>query len=583
MFYSYLRSKTRNRSSVGPLKEDEKVVSSDSGMATILNKFFTTVFTIENETLPDQTPCRAPENLVDMSFPEAIVKEKIHRLKPDSAFGPDQIGPRILQATSDVLCFPLSVVFRKSLDEGVVPDDWKKGNITPIFKSGSRMSAGNYRPVSLTSIVCKIMESIIRDNIVLHLVKYELIKDSQHGFMSAKSCQTNLIEYLDTLTKLVDEGHNIDVIYLDFAKAFDKVPHRRLLQKMEMHGISGKVVSWIQSWLTGRMQRVVLNGSASEWRPVTSGVPQGSVLGPVCLVIFINDLDDVLDLVGGFVSKFADDTKFGRIIRTEEDQIKMQNDIEKLMEWAETWQMDLNSKKCKVMHFGRTNPKFNYCMGGYAPAGTVLESVQEEKDIGVIVSDSLKPSAQCIKAAAKANSILGQMCCRSFHYRDKYTWVPLYKKYVRHHLEFSVQAWSPWFAKDIDLIEQVQKRAVNMIVGLKARTYDGKLREINLTSLHERRLRGDVIQVWKYMHKQNPGGDKLFKMSNEQHLRSSRHTSKPWNISRSDAKLEVRKNFFTVRVIDKWNSLTHEVQNSKDLNTFKNNYDAFQRRTNSSF
>ena len=175
------------------------------------------------------------------------------------------------------------------------------------------------------------------------------------------------------------------------------------------------------------------------------------------------------------------------------------------------------------------------------------------------------------------------MCCRSFHYRDKYTWVPLYKKYVRHHLEFSVQAWSPWFAKDIDLIEQVQKRAVNMIVGLKARTYDGKLREINLTSLHERRLRGDVIQVWKYMHKQNPGGDKLFKMSNEQHLRSSRHTSKPWNISRSDAKLEVRKNFFTVRVIDKWNSLTHEVQNSKDLNTFKNNYDAFQRRTNSSF
>ena len=187
---------------------------------------------------------------------------------------------------------------------------------------------------------------------------------------------------MDTLTKLVDEGHNIDVIYLDFAKAFDKVPHRRLLQKMEMHGISGKVVSWIQSWLTGRMQRVVLNGSASEWRPVTSGVPQGSVLGPVCFVIFINDLDDVLDLVGGFVSKFADDTKFGRIIRTEEDQIKMQNDIEKLMEWAETWQMDFNSKNCKVMHFGRTNPKFNYCMGGYAPAGTVLESVQEEKDIG---------------------------------------------------------------------------------------------------------------------------------------------------------------------------------------------------------
>lgn len=139
--------------------------------------------------------------------------------------------------------------------------------------------------------------------------------------MTSKSCQTNLLEYLNTLTKLVDEGHDVDVIYLDFAKAFDKVPHQRLLRKLEAHGISGKVLSWIESLLSDRQQRVVLNGQASSWVPVTSGVPQGSVLGPTCFIIFINDIDEVLDLVDGFVYKFADDTKYGRVICNDADRV----------------------------------------------------------------------------------------------------------------------------------------------------------------------------------------------------------------------------------------------------------------------
>ena len=155
-------------------------------------------------------------------------------------------------------------------------------------------------------------------------------------------------------------------------------------------------------------------------------------------------------------------------------------------------------------------------MGGFAPAGTVLEEVSEEKDIGVIVSDSLKPSLQCAKAAKKANAILGQMS-RSFHYRDGDTFMKLFTTYVRHHQEISVQAWSPWYVKDIELLEQVQERAVKMVHGLKAKTYDGRLKELGLTTLQSRRERGDMIPVWKYLHEQSPGGDKLFTRANEQH------------------------------------------------------------------
>ena len=434
------------------------------------------------------------------------------------------------------------------------------------------MSAGNYRPVSLTCIVCKIMESIIRDDIVNHLNRNMLIRTSQHGFMFSKSCQTNLIEYLDTLTKLVEAGHSVDIIYLDFAKAFDKVPHQRLLLKLQSHGVTGKLLAWISAWLTGRVQRVVLNGEASEWVPVTSGVPQGSVLGPICFVVFINDLDEVVDLVHGFIYKFADDTKYGRIISNDEDRAALQRDIDKLLEWAEKWQMDFNAVKCKVLHVGRKNEGFNYTMGGYAPAGTILEAVDKEKDIGVIIHKSLKPTSQCTKAAATANSILGQMS-KTVHYRDKKVWIGLYKTFVRPHLECSVQAWSPWLKADIETLEKVQMRAVNMVLGLRGKSYEEKLKEVRLLSLYDRRVRGDAILVWKVLHGHCAMDPSLFPLAGEQHSRLTRHTAKPLNLKKKAARLDVRKNSFCVRCVGGWNSLPDRVQRLEEINDFKNEYD----------
>ena len=433
----------------------------------MLNNFFSSVFTIENvNVLPEpEAVYKGDQNnmLSNINITLSDVYEKLIHLKADKAPGPDGLVPRFLIEAASSVCIPLWLIFRKSLQDSVLPKLWKCSNLTPIFKKGDKSCPVNYRPVSLTSQVCKILESIVKDNIIARLDRFDLIRASQHGFTSGRSCLTSLFEVFEFVLHSVDNGHAVDVIYLDFQKTFDKVPHQRLLRKLISHGIMGDVVSWIDSWLRDRQQRVVLNGIESEWCDVYSGVPQVSVLGPALFIIYINDFDNS---ILSNLSKFADDAKLYRSVTSDYERGLLQADLDKLSVWSEEWQMLFNVEKCKVMHFARSNEKAAYKMGD-----STLQVVNSEKDLGVMVQDDLKVSMQCAEVVKRANRILG-MIKRTFESRSKDIILRLYKCLVRPHLDYCAQAWRPHLQKDIDILEKVQRRAIPMIEGFSKMSYE---------------------------------------------------------------------------------------------------------------
>ena len=367
-FWAHINKSTKSRPTVGPLKnKNGEMQTEDKPMADLLNNFFSSVFTKEDMTnFPNAEQIFTGEDpLASVHICPEKVKEKLAKIRPNSAPGPDKIFPRIVHNLKEELSIPLTIIFNRSMKEGVVPKDWQIANVMPTYKGkGSKTDPGCYRPVSLTSIICRTMEGLLKDAIVDHLVKHKLIRTSQHGFVPGRSCVTNLLEYLDKMTELYDQGHSVDIFYLDFAKAFDKVPHARLLAKLRGHGITGEVATWIEAWLSGRQQRVVLNGSSSDWEDVTSGVPQGSCLGPILFVIFIDDIDTAVNMDGLFMSKFADDTKTARVVDTDVEASVLQEDLNGLSAWAKTWQMAFNVDKCKVIHVGRNNAGRDYFMDG---------------------------------------------------------------------------------------------------------------------------------------------------------------------------------------------------------------------------
>ena len=562
-FWNYVKAKRKkNHCFPSMIQEDGSVVSNDRQKANLFNNYFASVFTKENmDDFPSLTNRCPAGNLENINIKPETVRTKLSKLNPSKSAGPDNIHGKILKELSDQLNYPLSKIFNQSLNEGKIPTEWKLANVKPLFKKGSKNQVKNYRPVSLTSICGKTMERIIRDEIINHLEENFLISDKQHGFRSRRSCATQLIEIMEIWTNLLDKGIAVDCIYLDFAKAFDKVPHYRLLEKARAYGIRGKLLQWISDFLIGRTQRVKLNNVFSDSRDVLSGIPQGSVLGPTLFVIYINDIPDALN---SYIRIFADDTKIFRSIQSINDSNILQDDITKLIEWNEKWQLKFNIEKCKVMHYGKSNVNTSYQM-----FNTNLEAVSNEKDLGVTFDDELKFSSHIRGIINKANSRLG-IIKRNFSELTKEVFLPLYKSLVRPILEYCSCIWNPILKSDKLEIEKVQRRATKLVKNVSYLQYSERLRVLKLDSLAFRRRRNDVIQTFRIINKiDNIDPADIFEFHNNLATRGHKYKLKKPRVLH-----KLRQNSFGVRVVNDWNGLREETVSCNTIDTFKKHLSA---------
>ena len=545
----------------------------DNEKAEILSKYFSSVFVLESSDGINEVDARSNCSIEETDFGEDEVIKAIKNLRKDKSPGPDGIHPRIIKECVDQIILPLQIIFQQSFNSENIPEDWKKANIISLNKKGDKSDPGNYRPVSLTSIVGKLMESVLRERLIRHLKENDLISNKQFGFVNKRSATLQLIKVMEYWTNELENGNNLDVIYFDFKKAFDTVPHRRLVEKIKSYNISSKYLNWIKEFLANRKQRVVINDKKSEWKQVMSGVPQGSVLGPLLFVLYINDLPDVIKN-NSEVYLYADDTKLFRSIKSELDVKLLQEDINKMKQWSEKWLLEYNNQKCKVLRIGPSKiSDHNYYLYDE------LQSVNSEKDIGIIIDNKLKFSDHITEKVNKANRMIG-LIRRTFATLDKNMFLKLYVTLIRPILEYANQVWNPYYKKDIDMLENVQRRATKMIPGLRNKPYEERLKELNLPSLAYRRSRGDMIETFKIIsgfYDSQVTKDMFQTIENYNTRGNNKKIYKPF------AKKLVKKNSFCSRIVNNWNDLPDMVVNSKNVIEFEKNLDYYWRNQNQKY
>ncbi|BHF69458.1 hypothetical protein SprV_0301250300 [Sparganum proliferum] len=539
-------SRLKNKDSVAVLKDDNGVeITENSEKTELLGQYFASVFTRETE-FRSHSASKAVETagpgLDSILFPTAVVERELKNLKEAKCSGPDNIPAKFLKELANELSKPLAHIFRSSFELGRLPSEWKTANIFPIYKDGARTNANNYRPVSLTSICCKIMEAIVKKATMEFLEQGHLLSDLQHGFRQNRSCLSSLLLSTEQWTRALDEDGRVDVIYTDFKKAFDSVPHKRLICKLSEIGIRGRLLTWITDFLTERSQTVCIEASTSTPTPVLSGVPQGIVLGPLLFLVYIKDCVDDL---GCSAILFADDVKLWRPIRSDADRYALQDSLNRLNSWSARWLLNFNVDKCVVLRLrtrrtSKEEDSFQYVLGGQP-----LSNVAEQKDLGVLMTSSLKPSSQCQRAAKSAIRMLFALR-RGFVQIDKKLFGKTYGAFVRSHLEYAVQAWRPWLKKNYQRLERVQAMATKMVKNLHHLPYETRLTELNLFPLNYRQLRGDLIQTYRIVRSRECAldFDEFFELAGTDRLRGH-----PFKLQRKRTDSDVRRNAYSHRVI----------------------------------
>ena len=496
----------------------------------------------------------ASKDIGDIEVDFDVVQGLLKDLNIYKSGGPDDLHPKLLKTLSANNSFVSAVtkLFSRCSEKGMIPDIWKTARVTALHKKGSKCEARNYRPISLTCILCKLFEKVVRSHLIEHLQDH--FHDAQHGFLSGRSCLSNLFYCFDKIDEILAGGEDVDILYLDFQKAFDQVPHKRLLHKLKMYGITGKTLEVISDFLSGRTFHVRVGDAASEFFRVLSGVPQGSVLGPLLFLIYINDIPNGIK---SFLLLFADDLKL--IVNANLPNIT-QSDLDILSDWQKKWLLSFNTTdgKCKVLQVSKKGKARQY--NEYFLNGTVLPVIESEKDLGVNVMSDLKWDYHISQSLSKAKQCVGWVS-RSVISRELSVMLNIYKSLVRPNLEYCVQLWCPVPAhgnwSTIMELESVQRSFTRLIDGIGLLPYRERLQKLKLTTLIERRARGDLIEVFKTFRGKCNYGDQFFNKSRSGYniLLSGDHATKV--------------NAFQTRVVKYWNKLDKSVKRAENVVDFK--------------
>ena len=457
-FFKYV-NKTMGREKPPILLKDEynKIIDNNLAVDNFC-KFFCYTYTQDYGKMPHIN--KLYEDMEDdIIFSCDDIKSLLYKLPNKSSSGPDGISNILLKKLSEELCKPLSILFQISFNQKVIPDEWRMADVIPIYKGkGSKYDVGSYRPISLTNTISKVMESIIYSNIVNHCNKFNIINIEQHGFRNKRSTCTNLLELLNDLTNNIDIGNAVDIITIDFAKAFDSINHNKQLVKLHSYGIVGKTLGWIKEFLNNRSFCVKLNNTKSNNLPVPSSVPQGTKLGPLLFTLFINDI--INNFKFAKVRMYADDLKIYAVVNNFQDKENLQLELNELLKLANKWQLKINFDKCHVIHLGFKNNNFTYGLDLHN-----IEVSQSEKILGVLLACNLSFKEhvyEIVKKACKMCNII----LTNFKHVNNCTLTDLYKCYVRPILEYVSVVWLPHHVYLIDLIENVQRNFTKRLPGL---------------------------------------------------------------------------------------------------------------------
>ena len=535
----------------------------------MLNNYFKKCF---NNSLPPLSF----SDLDDLNIPNerdiddilCTVDEVQHLLKSldiSKSNGPDGISARMLKETASSIAPSVTRLFNLVLETGSFPVCWKMSHIVPIPKPGDQSNPSNYRPISLLSILSKVFERHLHLIMTNYIAEKNLLSEKQWGFQARKGTVLPLLHATNDWFHTLDSGAEVCAVFFDFKKAFDSIPHRKLISILRSSGFNPALTRLICSYLTGRLQVVVVDGVSSQSVPVVSGVPQGSVLGPLLFLLYIDDITNIQLPCESNMVLYADDILLYRQISADDDYQHLQHCVNLLSSWCSRNHLTFNSNKCKCMVFSRRHSraiKFpSLCLGS-----TPLELVHSYKYLGVTLTSDLSWSEHIQSICVKSKKLIGLLYRRFYGNADPATILILYCTLVRPHLEYACQVWSPYTQRDKDLLENVQKFALRMSFRQWNASYRELLNLCNISTLRERRLYLSLCLMYKITHFQVHFPPDIFIPKSPGTLRSTNILS---SYVQPFARTNAYLHSYVPSTISSWNSLPTEVTNTQSLPSFK--------------